>query len=534
MREEGRRGAASLGPSSSMTRWYAFATMVRTRIATAVLLTRDTPRGLEVFIARRADALRFFGGYWAFTGGVIDAVDLADGEASRDDEVSHRRCAVRELFEETGVLPSELRRALPVHEAESLRQGLIGDDAGRRGADADTLQRWRTLLDAHPGALDAVAPFARITTPPFAPTLYRTCFVHAALPPGEAPTIIPGELVDGVFARAADLLAEWTRGERLIVPPALFFLSMLEQGNTLDDGLALAGSRCVELEAGRLHEVRNSPGVLMAPLDTPTLPPATTTNCYVVGHRRQVIIDPATPHESERQRLFDELDRRVAAGVVLDSVLVTHHHHDHVGSVAATSERYGIPVRAHVETLDRLPPGGHRGEPLADGDRIELGDAPDGTPGWHLVAHHTPGHDRGHLVFTENRYNAAIVGDLVSTVSTILIEPPEGHLATYLASLRRMLDVPIEMLYPAHGPAHRDGHALLRHYLEHRAKREQRLVDALDTDELRDIEMLTPIVYDDTPVELHPLAEKSLRAGLDKLVEDGRAERRGDAWLAVV
>ena len=87
---------------------------------------------------------------------------------------------------------------------------------------------------------------------------------------------------------------------------------------------------------------------------------------------------------------------------------------------------------------------------------------------------HTPGHDRGHLVFLESRYGALIAGDLASTVSTILIEPPEGHLSTYLATLTRMAEVDFGHLYPAHGPAARDGRGLLRRYLRHRAMRRTR------------------------------------------------------------
>lgn len=505
--------------------------MPRTRIATAVLLTRESPRGPEVFLARRADALRFFGGFWAFPGGVVDDVDT-DHVDERDVDLGHRRCAVRELFEETGVLPPPLREALSDAEALALRRGLIGDDDGRGASDADAVLRWRALVDAAPDALDGVSPFTRITTPPFAPVLYRTCFVHATLPPGEAVSILPGELVDGDFFAPDALLDEWTRGERLVVPPVVFLLTILAREASLDDGLAAAAERCAELEAGRLHEVRNTPGVMMAPLATPTLPPATTTNCYIVGHERLVVIDPATPEPSEQRRLFDELDRRLAAGATLDAVLVTHHHRDHVGAVEATSRRYDVPVRGHAETLARLPGRPRLGEPLNDGDRIDLGAAPDGSPDWHLVAYHTPGHDRGHLVFVESRYGAAIVGDLVSTISTIVIEPPEGHLATYLTSLQRMLDVPFEMLYPAHGPAHRDGHGVLRHYLAHRAEREARLVDALSADEARDVDELVPVVYADTPAAMHGLAGSSLRAGLDKLVEERRAEQVDGGWLA--
>ena len=68
-----------------------------------------------------------------------------------------------------------------------------------------------------------------------------------------------------------------------------------------------------------------------------------------------------------------------------------------------------------------------------DGDRLELGTAPDGSRDWHLKVVHTPGHAVDHLCFIDSRYHAAIVGDMLSTVSTIIIDPPEGHMGTYPA-----------------------------------------------------------------------------------------------------
>ena len=55
------------------------------------------------------------------------------------------------------------------------------------------------------------------------------------------------------------------------------------------------------MEEKRLKELaevcqKAFPGVVLAPLRTPTLPPATTTNCYVVGHERLWVVDPGSPH----------------------------------------------------------------------------------------------------------------------------------------------------------------------------------------------------------------------------------------------
>ena len=133
---------------------------------------------------------------------------------------------------------------------------------------------------------------------------------------------------------------------------------------------------------------------------------------------RVTIVDPGTPYEEEQERLFALLDELCDEGAEVEAVVCTHHHPDHVGAVEAVSARYGEPVRGHALTLDRLAPA-RRGAAIAEGDRVALGTAPDGSEGWHLEAFFTPGHDRGHLVFRESRYRAVIAGDMLSTVATI-------------------------------------------------------------------------------------------------------------------
>lgn len=487
----------------------------RHRIATSVLLTRGQGSELEFYLARRNPQLRFFGGYWAFLGGTIDDQDH-DGDPDHDD--AHRRCALRELYEEAGVLAQGLS------DAPSRELVLEGDPEGS----------FRAALDRSPDALCAVRPFARLTTPPFAPVLYRTRFVQIDLPPGAQPEIVPGELLEGGFFKPAELLERWLQGELLIAPPVVYLLELAVRTQDLAGFLAAARTACESHEAGVLHRVRNSPGVLMAPLITPTLPPATTTNCYVVGEQRLYVVDPATYDEVERARLFELLDDLLAEGRELAGVLPTHHHPDHVGSVQAVAERYGAPVLAHPLTLERLPSAPRDGRAIEDGHTLDLGTAPDGRSEWKLRAYHTPGHDRGHLVWIEDRYHAALAGDLCSTLSTILIDPPEGHLATYLESLERMCAVPMGVLYPAHGPAARDGHGLIEQYLAHRAAREAKLVAALGTT-LCSEEHLLDRVYDDLTLDaLRPVAARSLRAGLEKLAEEGRASQAGGGWCLAV
>ncbi|MDF1800614.1 MAG: MBL fold metallo-hydrolase [Planctomycetota bacterium] len=557
------------------------------RPSAAILLCRRDGAELEVYLAERSPKLRFFGGSWAFPGGVLDTLDeelaaglpsgpsgvpSAESEGPFDDQ-SLTLSALRELFEETGVLLEPLASALPrdTEAGRAARAELRAGLSPRRGATPEARRAWQALCapllerGATPAArlTAALRPIGRITTPGFRPRRYETLFLLAELPAGEVPEVIPGELVAGRFVKPAEALAAWRRGEERIVPPALFLLEFLAQAWTdaapdatdaakLDAALEAAGVAMAAIVAGRLHSAYTSPGVLAAPLRTPTLPPAATTNTYLVGHSDLYVIDPGTSEDGARARLYDTLDRGREPGREVRGVLLTHRHGDHIGSVSALCERYAVPLFAHQETLDDLAPlwgevgleasisagGGHRllgsapAEQVAigEGHAFELGTAPDGSPGWQLVAHHTPGHAKGHLVFRDSRYGTMIVGDMVSTMSTIVIDPPEGHLATYLKSLRRLIELGEQFgttadgewnLLPAHGPWTHKGRTAVERYLEHRGLREESLVRALGTG-LRTPRELVAHVYADTAEEVWPIAERSLAAGLEKLREEGR------------
>ncbi len=405
------------------------------RSSAAIVVTRGAGSGLEVLLAERSANLAFFGGYWAFPGGAMEELDRGAGGEDAD----LARAALRELFEETGLCvarpgarPEAAR--LAVLRADLLAGGAPGVARSRGNVAAGAQGAWRELVAS---SLVPPRPVGRLTTPSFAPRRHRTLFLHLAAEEDAGLAPCGAEIVDLRWVRPRDALAEWRRGTLRVAPPVLFLLEFLEAGD-VEAFLAAASAGMAAVEAGRLHSSRFSPGVFTAPLVTPTLPPATTTNCYLVGEERVFVVDPATYEESERARLFELLDGWHAAGRRVAGVLVTHHHHDHVGSVAEVAERYDVPVLAHARTLERLPRRPGTARALDDGDEIELGVAPDGSAGWRLRALFTPGHDQGHLAFVEDRYGAALVGDLLSTVSTIVIDPPEGHLATYLASLRRL------------------------------------------------------------------------------------------------
>src|SRR3989304_3932616 len=89
------------------------------------------------------------------------------------------------------------------------------------------------------------------------------------------------------------------------------------------------------------------PRVRCVPLLTRTLPPATHTNCYLVGDDPFCVIDPGSADPAEMARLQAEIEPRRVRGQGLAAILVTHHHPDHVGGVRALRDATGAPVRGH-------------------------------------------------------------------------------------------------------------------------------------------------------------------------------------------
>jgi ribonuclease/clavin/mitogillin len=491
------------------------------RDSSAVIMVRGKGPETQVYLVRRSDSLSFFGGYWALPGGVVDAVD---GDMERDPEETLRWCAARELFEETGVLLTEIETGWTPEQRGLHRQGLL-DSAGSVA--------WQMVRDGE-DYLESLTHLGLMQTPAFAPVRYSTHFYGLEMSPDEEPVVLPGELSHGEFICPFEALEQWSRGERLIVPPVRTLLELLTEGLKTRFGwrgfIVRAPARLKDFEGAELPPILNSPGIYMLPLKSPTLPPATTTNTYLVGHEDFYVVDPGTHDPGEQKLLIEFLRQRTSDGERLRGILLTHEHEDHVGGVKCLQDAFNVPVFAHAETLSRVKDVGANPVTVQDRTRLSLGKAPDGSADWFLEAIHTPGHAVGHLVFRDSRYGSVIGGDMASTVSTIVIDPPEGHLATYLNSLQVVHDLGPGLFYPAHGPVARDGQALMLKYIAHRADREQQLIHALRGKPKTKVKVLVPLVYTDVPKSMYALAASSLLAGLIKLEEDGLARNAGGRW----
>jgi ribonuclease/clavin/mitogillin len=477
-------------------------------LATAVILWRDGPDGREVLLVRRGDERRFAGGFHAFPGGRLDPQDrdLAVPGAAAD-QAPLLACAARELFEETGVLLARGAERLSREERDAARRALLDD----RATFAEILGTHRLALD--PGALE---PAGRWVTPTFLPLRYDARLFLARLPAGASAEVWPGELAGGAFLPARRALAAWERGEILLHPPNLWGIAGVARDGPPDAAALRAQPYC---EDGVSRRIEFQRGVLLAALRTPTLPPATHTNAWLVEVEGGLaVVDPGSPDPAEQARLESLLDELAAEGRPAREIWLTHAHPDHAGGAAALAARRGLPVLAHARAAERL--GAPPSRALSDGDLLH----------GRWLALETPGHAPDHLAFLDERTGALLCGDMVSTLSTIVIDPAEGDMLEYERQLERLRALSPRTLFPGHGPPAPNAPGRLAAYRAHRRDREALVVEALARG--GSLEAVTAQAYADTPAAFLPVAARSCLAILEKLSREGRARLFGEEWRA--
>ena len=159
---------------------------------------------------------------------------------------------------------------------------------------------------------------------------------------------------------------------------------------------------------------------------------------------------------------------------------------------------------------------------LTEGDALEL----DGAHPRRLVTYATPGHAASHFSFYEETSRTLISGDLVSTLGTVIINPPDGNMADYLRSIDTVRALGATALVPGHGPPSRGVEPLLAQLLAHRHEREAKILRALAGGPLNE-DALREEVYKDTPGAAATLAARTLEAHLIKLIEERKVRREG-------
>ena len=274
----------------------------------------------------------------------------------------------------------------------------------------------------------------------------------------------------------------------------------------------------VELAPGLVRLTAPNPGLMTGP----------GTNSYLIGSGELAIIDPGPADETHLAALLAAVEARGT----LRTILVTHTHLDHAPGTAALARATGAEVVGFgpAENFDpdlcvrggwtlTLPgpgPGRGPGPDLGESTSAEIT----------LEAVHTPGHASDHICWLLQESRTLLTGDHLMHGSTVVIRPPDGDLATYLASLAlvRDLDPPIARLAPGHGRVMEKVSDVVDALVAHRLGRHARVADALGDLGEGTVEELLPQVYADVTEAQLPVARFSLWAHLRYLGEQGRAE----------
>jgi 8-oxo-dGTP pyrophosphatase MutT (NUDIX family) len=250
------------------------------RLASTVLLLRDSGSGPEVFMVRRHEGTAFMAGAHVFPGGAVDALDRDADDAWCDglmhaaqqvselpwrEAVAHHVAAARELFEEAGVLLAR--------DAHGAFVPLAGRDAQtrfaryRRAVHSGEL-RLRTILEREQLrlALDALIHFAHWVTPPVDTRRFDTRFFMTRVPPHQVPAHDERETTDGTWLSAASAIAGARAGEIALPPPTWTTLREVEPFASVDEGLAWARRRQVVRREPRVFE-EDGRRVLVVPGD---------------------------------------------------------------------------------------------------------------------------------------------------------------------------------------------------------------------------------------------------------------------------
>ena len=227
--------------------------------------------------------------------------------------------------------------------------------------------------------------------------------------------------------------------------------------------------------------------------------PGGTTNTYLVGEPG-VLVDPVAG--------VDRLDIDPA---IIDHVVVTHTHPDHVAGVETVSQETDATVWAYAPYRDRFSAetGIEPDRTFGAGDTI-------GSSGVEVLG--LPGHTPDHVGYVVG--SSAIIGDLARADGSVMVGDSDGDMRAYYTSLRRLIHSEIETAYPGHGPPIEDPAGRFEELLAHRLERERRVLRAVEGGARRPSEIVAA-AYSKDLTGVEDAAEATVRAHLSKLsIED--------------
>jgi glyoxylase-like metal-dependent hydrolase (beta-lactamase superfamily II)/8-oxo-dGTP pyrophosphatase MutT (NUDIX family) len=531
--------------------------------AATVLLLRDGEQGLEVLMTRRSMTASFAPGAYVFPGGGVDAADARSHAYAKrrttqsDLHLTQAIAAIRESFEELGIL---LARHANGEMASTADMAALD-----RKASAALFATQCHARGLHLAA-DEVFVLAHWITDRDLPRRFDVPFLVARMPAHQTPVADETEQFEPVWVRPADALQHHADGNFFIIFPTIRTLERLQAHATVDSVMAACMSEqpwftsCPR--AGLLHGkeeryMEHEPpfgelaltcpdGQIVHHLDWQTEQPVALTknvqrltapnpgfmtgpgtNSYLVGtpDSGYIAIDPGPADAEHIERLWR------AAGGDIRMIVCTHSHPDHspgAQPLQALCQSHGHhpPILGlSSATTARAASAFTPDRELNDGELLVL--QSDDAPHTLRVVH-TPGHAANHLCLVLEEDGLLLSGDHVLKGSTTVVDPPDGNMHDYLASLDKLTAAceqdHIEFILPAHGyvlgnlwDEPFDARACIANLKAHRLKREAKILRVMQAHPQASMDDWVKLAYDDVPERLWPVAMRSLTAHVERI-----------------
>jgi len=282
--------------------------IVEPRAAAAVVLLRPGSRGPTALLTRRMASMRFGGDMYVFPGGRLDPGDA-----------DHAAAAIRETFEETGI-----------------------------------------LLDR-----DALIPTSRWVTPPGLPSRYDARFFAAFVPAGTDVVAASDEVADWRWLRSADALEAMAAGDLAMWLPTLVTLQQFEG---LEDRAAVEAAFRPGDGAAEPVLTTVSSGLIRVSQPWAAGIEGRVEPGWLVGHEEWVFVNPSDPTGLTSDAVVEAAR---AAGARIVAVAITDLEPAHHAGVEMFAAGLALPVVGGPGTA-RLAP--YPVSELGDDEAVPFGD----------------------------------------------------------------------------------------------------------------------------------------------------------------
>ncbi len=419
----------------------------------------------SVFSIVRQNYLKAFPGYTSFPGGKVDHSDQGD---SLEDTLMNT--IIREGSEELNInIPSAIES----------------------------------------GAITDIRQFAKATSPDFNPHRYEVYFYLIKCNAHLTFDVDESEAREFSWLSASKVVGDYYQGKNLMVKPVLDVYKMIAKEGVNVEFLDFDQTR----EVYDIPRIENIHGVVQLMPESNTVPPASRTNCFLIGDVEKIVIDPSPKNKVEYDNLC-----KVLGLFNIQQIFITHHHKDHHQFAADIARKFELPILISQDSFERI--NRLYGDDYFFEITVNIIREGDVIGQWlkrDLVIHEIPGHDEGHLGLAPDTLDWFIVGDLFQGVGTVVVGGDEGDMHKYMRSLEKVINLAPGSVIPSHGiPL--GGTSILERTYKHREMREEQILDLFNKG--YDLDRILTTIYFDIPEKILKYAKANIQSHLDKLKID--------------